>query len=95
MVKQSGVISSTVYSDTGSVSVEAVYSDLNASDSHVLEWDTAAWIASVDNAPELTFEGNSLIFDATALTAGTFSISATVTDDGSPILDKARTVAVR
>jgi hypothetical protein len=95
VVKQSGVISSTVYSDKGSVSVEAVYSDLNASDSHVLEWDTAAWIASADNAPELTFEGNSLSFDASALTAGTFSISATVTDDGSPVLDKARTVAVR
>ena len=95
VVKQSGVISSTVYSDKGSVSVEAVYSDLNASDSHVLEWDTAAWIGSADNAPELTFEGNSVSFDATALTAGTFSISATVTDDGSPLLDKSRTVAIR
>lgn len=95
VVKQSGVISSTVYSDKGSVSVEALYSDLNTSDSHVLEWDTAAWLTSADNAPELTFEDNSVSFDVTALTAGTFTISAIVTDNGSPMLDKARTVAVR
>jgi hypothetical protein len=95
VVTQSGVASTTVYSDKGSVTVEAVYSDLNTSDSHVLEWDTGAWIASAENAPELTFDGTRLNFDATALTAGTFSISATVTDDGSPVLDTTRTVAVR
>ena len=95
VVNQSGVMSNTVYSNNGTVSVEAVYSDLNASDSHVLEWDTATWIASVDNAPDLTIEDNTLSFDVSTLEAGTFSISATVTDDGSPALSKTRTIAIR
>jgi len=85
----------TVYSDGGVVTVTATYSDLNSADSQILSWDTGDWTQVDESAPVFDISGSEVSFDATGLAEMTFPISATVTDDGNPILASSKTVLVK
>ena len=85
----------TVYSDGGVVTVIATYSDLNSADSQILSWDTGDWTQVDESAPVFDISGSEVSFDATGLAEMTFPISATVTDDGNPILASSKTVLVK
>jgi hypothetical protein len=94
-VEQSGNVGRIVSADAGVITITADVSDLNSADTTSLEWDTEAWVQSVDVAPDLTLNGNTISFDPSALAAGTFSLSATVTDNGSPVLTTTKTIAIK
>lgn len=84
VVSQAGNDSRTVFADGGLVTVTAVYSDFNAGDSHELAWDT-----------EFTVDGNVATFDPSNTELGVLSVSATVADDGNPILQATKSISIK
>ena len=94
-VSQGGGPTRTVYADGGTVSVTANYTDLNVGDSQTLSWDTGVWATVVGLVPEFTFSGLAVSFEPAGLSEMTFPISATVTDDGNPVLETSKTVAIK
>ena len=84
VVSQAGNDSRTVFADGGLVTVTAVYSDFNAGDSHELAWDT-----------EFTVDGNVATFDPSSTELGVLSVSATVVDNGNPILQATKSISIK
>ena len=83
VVTQADNESRTVYADGGLVSVTAVYSDLNTGDSHELTWDT-----------EFSVDGDVATFDPSSQELGVFTVAATVTDDGNPVLQATKSITM-
>lgn len=94
-VSQGGEPTRTVYADGGTVSVTANYTDLNVGDSQMLSWDTGVWASAAGLVPEFTFSGLAVSFEPAGLSEMTFPISATVTDNGNPVLETSKTVAIK
>ena len=84
VVSQACNDSRTVFADGGLVTVTAVYSDFNAGDSHELAWDT-----------EFTVDGNVATFDPSSTELGVLSVSATVVDNGNPILQATKSISIK
>jgi hypothetical protein len=95
MVEQGGSQGRIVAVDGGVVTVTASYSDLNVGDSHILAWDTSAWVAEEGAAPDFVVDGDAVSFDPASSAAGTFLIAATVTDSGNPILEATKSAAIK
>ena len=89
-VVQGGGPTRTIYADSGMVTVTASYSDLNVGDSQTVSWETGA-----GPVPEFAANGFDISFDPSGLDDMIFPISATVTDDGSPILATSKTVTIK
>ena len=72
------------------VTVTANYSDLNPGDTHTLEWDSA--LSGLDY---VTIDGATVTVDPSTLGDTLMTASATVTDDGNPILSASDSVVVK
>ena len=89
-VAQGGTSGRIVAADGGPVTVTANYSDLNPGDTHTLEWDSA--LSGLDY---VTIDGATVTVDPTSLGDTLMTASATVTDDGNPILSASDSVVVK
>ncbi len=89
-VVQGGTSGRIVAADGGPVTVTANYSDLNPGDTHTLEWDSA--LSGLDY---VTIDGATVTVDPTSLGDTLMTASATVTDDGNPILSASDSVVVK
>ena len=84
VVKQGDNEGRTVFADAGPVSVTAFYSDMNAGDNHELTWDT-----------EFAVDGDVATFDPSSESLGVLSVAATVTDNGNPVLQATKSIAIK
>ncbi len=89
-VAQSGTSGRIVAADGGLVTVTANYSDLNPGDTHTLEWDSA--LSGLDY---VTIDGATVTVDPSTLGDTLMIASATVSDDGNPILSASDSVVVK
>ncbi len=89
-VAQGGTSGRIVTADGGPVTVTASYSDLNPGDTHTLEWDSA--LSGLDY---VTIDGATVTVDPSTLGDTLMTASATVTDDGNPILSASDSVVVK
>ena len=89
-VAQGGTSGRIVAADGGPVTVTANYSDLNPGDTHTLEWDSA--LSGLDY---VTIDGATVTVDPSTLGDTLMTASATVTDDGNPILSASDSVVVK
>ena len=89
-VAQGGTSGRIVAADGGLVTVTANYSDLNPGDTHTLEWDSA--LSGLDY---VTIDGATVTVDPSTLGDTLMTASATVTDDGNPILSASDSVVVK
>ncbi len=89
-VAQGGTPGRIVAADGGLVTVTANYSDLNPGDTHTLEWDSA--LSGLDY---VTIDGATVTVDPSSLGDTLMTASATVTDDGNPILSASDSVVVK
>ena len=89
-VAQGGTSGRIVAADGGPVTVTANYSDLNPGDTHTLEWDSA--LSGLDY---VTIDGATVTVDPTSLGDTLMTASATITDDGNPILSASDSVVVK
>jgi hypothetical protein len=89
-VAQGGTSGRIVAADGGLVTVTANYSDINPGDTHVLEWDSA--LSGLDY---VTIDGATVTVDPSTLGDTLMIASATVSDDGNPILSTSDSVVVK
>ena len=89
-VAQGGTAGRIVAADGGPVTVTANYSDLNPGDTHTLEWDSA--LSGLDY---VTIDGATVTVDPSTLGDTLMTASATVSDDGNPILSASDSVVVK
>ncbi|QQX78606.1 tandem-95 repeat protein [Shewanella sp. KX20019] len=80
-VNQNGIQRTQLASDDGLVTIDALVSDLNITDSHQLEWQF-----SDDSIINLSSDPEVFSFDPAGLTPGVFTIAISVSDDGEPAL---------
>jgi hypothetical protein len=86
-VEQNQKTSNTIQTTGGLVTVQATIADFNPSDTHSLQWST-------NNAALVNLSGNNeqYIFDPAKLSAGQYSVTVIVTDNGTPPLSASQNI---
>jgi len=79
-----------VAADSGLVTVTANYTDQNAADTHTFEWNP-----NTSDLAGVSITDQVLTFDPSTMQAGTLSVAATVTDNGSPLLSASKSVVIK
>ncbi|TQV71114.1 family 16 glycosylhydrolase [Aliikangiella marina] len=88
IVTQQGVEGTIVEDEGGPVTITVEIFDENASDTHQVTWD-------VNQLVNPTVNGSSVAFNPTNMEIGNYTITATVTDNGTPNLSVTNSVTIR
>lgn len=90
MAEQSQRTGPVIHPNDGPVTVQALVTDMNPNDQHSYDWSaTDSRLINSSQNPQ------DFIFDSTALPIGSYQITVTVTDDGSPPLSDTATLDIR
>lgn len=84
---QSSTNTTSIATDQGAVDVTAAITDVNSADTHTIEW-------SVEGISDYSANGNMLSFDPVGLTVSQVTITATVTDNGTPPLTSTESIVL-
>ncbi len=86
-VEQNQKTSPSIQTTGGLVTVQATIADFNPNDVHTLQWST-------NNAALVNLSSNNeqFVFDPAELSAGNYSVTVTVSDNGTPPLSATQTI---